>query len=68
MTKFIRKKITAARVGWHPVHLMRKVKAGEFPAPVRIGANSIAFVEEEVEEWLRARIAERDEEAGQVAK
>jgi prophage regulatory protein len=31
-----------------------------FPKPVRIGANSIAFVESEIEDWLLSRIAARD--------
>ena len=63
MIRLIRKKVTAGRVGWHPVHLMRKAKAGEFPAPVQIGPNSIAFVEEEVNQWILDKIAERDAKA-----
>ena len=42
------------------MHLMRLVKAGKFPAPIRIGGNSVAFVEDEVIAWQEARIAERD--------
>ena len=55
-----RKKVTAARVGFHPVHLMRLVREGRFPKPVRLGPNSIAFVTEEVSAWIEQRIAERD--------
>jgi prophage regulatory protein len=58
--RFIRKAETAKRVGWSPSHLMRQVRAGAFPAPVKLGANSIAFVEEEVEAWMRERVQERD--------
>ena len=32
-----------------------------FPKPVRLGKNSIAFVEAEVQAWQEARIRERDE-------
>lgn len=53
--RFIRKLDTAARVGWHPSHLMRKARAGDFPQPIQLGPNSIAFVEEEVEAWLQER-------------
>ena len=56
----IRKKVAAARVGWHPSHLMRKVRAGEFPQPVDLGPNSIAFVESEVDDWIRQRMAKRE--------
>ena len=32
-----------------------------FPKPVRIGKNSVAFVEDELDAWMEARIVERDE-------
>ena len=53
--RFIRKLEAAKRVGWHPSHLMRKARAGEFPAPVQLGPNSVAFVADEVDEWMQAR-------------
>ena len=60
--KFIRKIPTAKRVGYSPSHLMRLVRAGRFPMPVQLGPNSIAFIEEEVERWQKARIDARDED------
>lgn len=54
------RKTTAQRVGYHPSHVMRLVRAGRFPQPVQIGPNSIAFVEDEVEAWMKARVHERD--------
>lgn len=65
-TKLLRLNPTAERVGWGPKHTMRVATEPEyehlgFPKPVRVGKNTIAFVESEVEEWLQARIAERDE-------
>jgi prophage regulatory protein len=35
------------------------VAAGKFPKPLKIG-NRVAFVEDEVDAWLRDRAAERD--------
>ncbi len=66
-TKFLRLNPTAERVGWGPKHTMRIATEPEyehlgFPKPVRVGKNTIAFVESEVEDWLRARVAERDEQ------
>ena len=61
--RLIRKKEAAARVGYHPVHLMRLARSGNFCSPVRIGANAVAFVEDEVSEWIEARIAERDRQS-----
>jgi predicted DNA-binding transcriptional regulator AlpA len=36
------------------------VAAGKFPKPVKIG-NRVAFVEDEVDAWLRDRAAARDQ-------
>lgn len=41
-------------------NIYRKIKAGTFPASVDLGANSVAFLEEEVLAWIQARIDERD--------
>ena len=39
----------------------RLVDAGLYPKPVRVTAGRIAFVREEVEAWVRDRIAGRDQ-------
>ncbi len=38
-----------ARMVWSRTTLWRRVRAGEFPAPVKTGANSTAFYEDEVD-------------------
>jgi len=40
--------------------LWRRWKEGAFPKPVRMGKHRIAFVREEIEDWLKARESERD--------
>ena len=42
------------------VHIYRLVKAGKFPAPIKVGQNRIGWIESEIDEWLNAKIAERD--------
>lgn len=37
------------------------VRAGTFPRPVQLGARSVAWVEDEVEAWVTARIRKRDD-------
>jgi prophage regulatory protein len=37
-----------------------RVAEGEFPAPVKIGQRASAWLESEVNEWLRERAAQRD--------
>ena len=68
MIRFIRKNKTSGRVGWTPVHLMREARAGRFPAPVKIGPNSVGFVESEVDEWMKARMANRETERSTDAR
>ncbi len=51
------------RVGMSRTQLYRLINAGEFPKPVRIGRLRVAFLEEEVNAWIAARIETRDDEA-----
>jgi len=37
-----------------------EVGKGKFPKPIKIGKRSSAWLESEVAEWQKARIAERD--------
>ncbi len=41
-------------------HLYRLVKAGKFPRPVKLGGNTNAWVEAEVDKYLTRRVEERD--------
>ncbi|MGO4582010.1 helix-turn-helix transcriptional regulator [Cupriavidus sp. 2TAF22] len=46
-----------AFVGVSRPTLYRWIAAGSFPAPVRLGANSVAWKSTAVSEWLDARAA-----------
>ena len=41
-------------------HLRRLVKQGRFPAPIKLGPGKNAWLETEIDDWLKARAAERD--------
>lgn len=41
-------------------HIHRKVLAGTFPKPVKIGDHSKRWIESEIQEWIEARVRERD--------
>jgi prophage regulatory protein len=43
--------------------MWREIAAGRFPKPIRVGARRVAFFQTEIDEWLAARIAERDAKA-----
>lgn len=46
-------------IDWSRVHLDREERAGRFPQRVHLGPNSVGWVEDEVDEWLEKRAAER---------
>lgn len=40
------------------------IAAGEFPAPVKLGARASAWVEQEILAWAESRIVQRDQMGG----
>lgn len=57
---FERKSVVARRLGISYRHLNRMVREGSFPSPIYIGPNLPAFRVSEVDDWIAARLAERD--------
>ena len=49
----------AGRLPLHPNTLWRKVKSGEFPAPVKLGPNSTAWKLSDVEQWEEKQSGQR---------
>lgn len=45
------------------VTLSRRIKRGEFPAPIRVGSRNVAWLQSEIDAWQAGRVAERDESA-----
>lgn len=57
MTKKLMKLPTVlTRVAISRSKLYAKVKEGTFPAPISLGARAVAWVEEEVDEWVNSLI------------
>lgn len=52
------------RTGKSRSGIYRGIANGTFPAPVKIGERTSAWVESEVEAWISARISERDAKRG----
>ncbi len=48
--RLISGKRVCARMGWSRTTLWRRVRAGEFPAPVKTGPNSVDWFDDEVDE------------------
>ena len=49
-----------ARDPFSKVHLWRLERAGKFPKRVPLGAARHGWLETEIDEWILARLAERD--------
>jgi prophage regulatory protein len=49
------------RVGLCKRSIEEMIVDGDFVQPVKIGARAVGFVEEEVDAWIEARIAARDQ-------
>ncbi len=47
------------KVLYSPAHIARLEAAGQFPKRVRLGAARVGWIEQEVEDWLVARAAQR---------
>ena len=52
------------RICLSKTHLYRKINASQFPRPVPLGPQKVAFLESEVEAWMAARLQARDKEEG----
>jgi prophage regulatory protein len=61
MTRFIRRPAVENRTGLARSTIYLLMQNGQFPKPVRIGGRAVAWPEAEVEAWLNARLAEREE-------
>jgi prophage regulatory protein len=55
MAQLLRLPQVLDRVGLRTTRLYQLIGDGAFPAPVRLGARAIAFVESEIDQWIEAQ-------------
>ena len=48
------------RTGRATSSIYADIAAGSFPPPIPLGPRAVGWVEEEIDAWVEARIAERD--------
>ena len=48
--RILRAKAVMFRMGWSRTTLWRRVRAGEFPAPVDTGSNTVGWFDDEVDD------------------
>lgn len=54
--RILRRRQVEERVGLSCSTIYAAVAAGTFPKPIQLGAQSVGWVESEVDAWLRERI------------
>lgn len=52
--------LRAKGIDFSKMHIWRLTKAGKFPRPIAVGSNRRAWIESEIDDWIKQRIAERD--------
>ncbi|MGN6117760.1 MAG: helix-turn-helix transcriptional regulator [Nitrobacter sp.] len=67
-SRLLRLPAVRERTGISTTEIYAGIKAGTFPVAVLIGKRSRAWVESEIEDWIAARIAERDSGGAPVTK
>lgn len=55
--KILRRRRVEDRTGLPRSTIYDAIAAGTFPAPIRLGARSVGWLESEVEAWIAQRIA-----------
>ena len=66
--RFISMSEVLDRICLSKTHLYRKINSGNFPRPVPLGPQKVAFLESEVEAWMAARLHAREQNEGAHAR
>jgi len=59
--KFLRFPTVRSLTGLGRTRIYFLISEGRFPRPVRLGPQSVAWLESEVRAWMQERISERDQ-------
>ena len=59
----LRRRVVEARTGLGHSKIYEGISEGSFPAPVKLTPKAARWVEDEIDDWIAARIAERDAKA-----
>lgn len=56
----LRRREVEARTGLGCSTIYDGIKAGTFPAPIRLSPKSVGWIQSEIDAWLATRVAARD--------
>lgn len=55
LKRLIRLPVVLDRTGQGKSKIYQDIKNGTFPAPVKLGSRNVAWIEEEVQQWIEER-------------
>ena len=58
-TRVVRKPELLSRIGLSDVTIWRMEKAGKFPKRISLGANSVGWLNNEINDWLAEKAVDR---------
>jgi len=61
MLEIVRKREVCEMLGVSPATLWRWTRRQDFPAPVKLGPNTVGWLVSEINDWVVARAAERED-------
>ncbi len=61
ITRILREPEVEKRTGLSRTQRYRLQKAGQFPAPIKLGVRASGWVESEIEDWVQSRVAAREQ-------
>ena len=60
MRRILRRKEVEEITGLSRSSIYLRIQRGTFPAPIKLGARAVGWLEQEIEAWLEARVSERN--------
>jgi prophage regulatory protein len=60
--RLLRLPAVLARVGLSRSTIYNRISEGTFPAPVRLGERSVAWLEQSIDQWIEDRVVESGRE------
>jgi len=58
--RILKRPATQLKCGLSKTALYDKIQNGKFPKPIKLGPKSVGWLESELDQWIAARVSERD--------
>jgi len=65
--KVLRRRAVEVKTGFSTSSIYELMSVGSFPRPIRLGARAVGWLEDEIDEWIDGRLAERNRSARKLS-